>query len=128
MRPSQPVTAPPGGQDSHQLPLAPLPDELPPELLLNEESLPDEEEEKNELSLSSLSCGMSRLVVSARPQCLQCSVIVSRPLLHFVGARTRLTVLLSVLKPQPEHFEREVKNASYRSFVTWGHVGQVQTS
>ena len=80
---------------AHQLPLAPPPDELPPpKLSLNEEPLLDEE--KNELSLSSGSCGMTRLVVSLRPQCRQCSVIVSKPLCHVVGERTRLTVVLSV--------------------------------
>ena len=85
----------PGGANAHQLPLAPPPDELPPpKLSLNEEPLLDEE--KNELSLSSGSCGMTRLVVSLRPQCRQCSVIVSTPLCHRVGDRTRLTFLLSV--------------------------------
>jgi len=116
---------------AHQLPLAPPPDELPPpELLLNEELLSDEyeEEEKNELSLLSESCGITRLVVSVRPQCVQCSVIVSRPLRKLVGDRTRLTVVLSVTKPQAVHFEWEVKNAPYLSLVTCGQVGQVQTS
>jgi hypothetical protein len=120
---------------AHQLPLAPPPDELPPpELLLNEELLSDEdedeyeEEEKNELSLLSESCGITRLVVSVWPQCVQCSVIVSRPLRKLVGDRTRLTVVLSVTKPQAGHFEWEVKNAPYLSLVTCGQVGQVQTS
>ena len=100
----------PGHRDTYQLPLAPLPDELPPpELLLKDELLSDEEdqeeEEKNESSLSSRSRGMTLLDVSVRPQCSQRSVIVSRPLCHFVGERTRSTVVLSVAKPQAGHVE-----------------------
>jgi hypothetical protein len=109
----------------YQLPLAPPPDELPPpELLLNDED--EDEDEKNELSVSSLSRGMTRLVVSLRPQCWQVSVMVSRPLRHLVGERTRETVLLSVTKPQAGHLEYDEKNAPYRSVVTCGQVGQVQ--
>ena len=79
------------------------------QLLLKDELLSDEEdqeeEEKNESSLSSRSRGMTLLDVSVRPQCSQRSVIVSRPLCHFVGERTRSTVVLSVAKPQAGHVE-----------------------
>lgn len=71
---------------------------------------------------------MMRVLVLVCPQCSHRSVILSRPLAHVVGERTRLTVVLRVTKPQPRHFAWEVKNAPYRNAVTWGHVGHVHTS
>jgi hypothetical protein len=97
-----------GRRPRHQLPLAPPPDELPPPELPDEDEDEDEkedEEEKNELSLLSLSVGTTQVVVSLRPQCSQCSVNVSRPLCVVVGDLTRLSVRLSVTKPQAGHFK-----------------------
>jgi len=83
--------------DSHQLPLAPPPEELPPpESLLPKDDPPPNDEPDQKASSVLTCCGITLSEVSVLPQCWQDSVIVSRPLWVLVGSRTRSTVLLRV--------------------------------
>jgi hypothetical protein len=96
--------------EGHQEPLAPPPEDLPPELLL--ENPPPEDENPPELDpldqlteelVGSGSRGMVRSLAFSQPQWRQRSSIRSRPSLNCVGARRREIVCDLVTTRQRGH-------------------------